>query len=123
MENQVINTDAVNDEEKTPEQLWESFWKDIVCNPDGSINLEQLKKELWDFSFILGEVPKVYMGVTGGSLSKPNYHAAGVIDAANEYYKTYYSDGAKEMLQELIDSGELKLEEGKSIQEVINDNF
>ena len=67
------------------EEEWE-FWKDIVCNEDGTINVEQLKKELCDFSLMIGEVPKVYSAVTGGMLSKPHYYADTVISVFNERY-------------------------------------
>lgn len=67
------------------EEEWE-FWKDIVCNEDGTINIEQLKKELCDFSVMIGEVPKVYVAVTGGTLSKPLYYADTVISVFNEKY-------------------------------------
>lgn len=68
------------------EKEWE-FWKTIVCNDDGTINIEQLKKELRDYSFMLGEVPNVYIEVTGGMLSKPHYYADGVIRAFKDKYE------------------------------------
>ena len=64
---------------------WE-FWKDIVCNEDGTINIEQLKKELCDFSLMIGEVPKVYCEVTGNMLSKPIYYADTIISIFNERF-------------------------------------
>lgn len=67
------------------EQEWE-FWKTIVCNEDGTINVEQLKKELRDYSFMLHEVPKVYIEVTGRTLSKPHYYAESVIKVFKEKY-------------------------------------
>ena len=72
---------------------WEEFWKEIVTNPDGSINLEQLKKELSDFSIVMEEVPKVYTHITGGKLSYITYQANVVTDEAdNYYYNTYKED-------------------------------
>lgn len=67
------------------EEEWE-FWQTIVCNEDGTINVEQLKKELCDYSLMLGEVPYVYSEVTGGLLSKPHYDAHVVISVFNERY-------------------------------------
>ena len=52
---------------------------DIVCNEDGSINMDQLKEELCAFHFMINEVPKVYSEVTGGLLSYPNYYAESVL--------------------------------------------
>ena len=67
------------------EKEWE-FWKTVICNEDGTINVDQLKLELHDYSLMLGEVPKVYIEVTGGMLSKPHYYADGVIRAFKERY-------------------------------------
>ena len=58
---------------------WEEFWKDIVCDEAGKVNLEQVKKELSDFRFMIDQVPKVYSEVTGGRLSYPNYEAETVL--------------------------------------------
>jgi len=60
-----------------------AFWRDSVY-PEG-MTAEQVKAELDDFHFLMGEVPKVYMAVTGGLLSKPNYHASTVIAAFEDY--------------------------------------
>ena len=67
------------------EKEWE-YWQSIICNEDGTINVDQLKLELHDYSLMLGEVPKVYVEVTGGMLSNPHYYADGVIRAFRETY-------------------------------------
>jgi hypothetical protein len=69
------------------EKEWNDFWKDIVCNEDESVNIEQLKKELSDYSFILRQVPKVYSHITNGTLSKVNYKAETVINEF-EFHQT-----------------------------------
>lgn len=71
--------------------LFETFWKPIICNEDGSINMEQLKKELADFSYVMQEVPKVYCHITGDRLSKILYKAETVILAADRHYEDMYS--------------------------------
>ena len=50
------------------------FWKGIIYK-NGKLDKEQVMKELADYYFMLNEVPKVYMGVTDGLLSKTNYSA------------------------------------------------
>ena len=77
---------------ETVEEEWNNFWKGIVCNPDGSINIEQVKKELADFSFVLSQVPKVYCHITGSLLSKVMYQAETVIAKADEYYEQAYEE-------------------------------
>lgn len=66
---------------KNYKQTWDKRWKSICTNPDGSLNLDQIMRELHDYYFMLEEVPKVYCEVTGGLLSKPNYYADSVISA------------------------------------------
>lgn len=72
------------------EQIYQDFWKDIICDADGNINVEQLKKELYDFYVMIQEVPKVYYAVTGGILSKCLYSAETVLD----YFREKYEDKA-----------------------------
>ncbi len=68
------------------ENVWQEFWADIVCNEDGSINLEQVKKELCDFYTVMQEVPKVYSEITGGLLSYITYPAETVLMVYRDKY-------------------------------------
>lgn len=83
-------------EDSAIEKKYQEFWKPIIENPDGTINLEQLKKELADFSVCMSEVPKVYCHITGNRLSYVNYPAATVISVADEYHDKFYEDHYKE---------------------------
>jgi hypothetical protein len=53
------------------EQVYEDFWKPII-EKDGSVDLEQIKKELYDYYVFMEEVAKVYDYISGGQVSKPN---------------------------------------------------
>lgn len=68
------------------EEIYESFWKDIICDEDGNIDVEQLKKELCDFYVMIDEVPKVYGEVTDGLLSKPLYDAETVLQVFRDKF-------------------------------------
>lgn len=61
------------------EEIYQSFWKDIICDKDGNINAEQLKRELRDFYIMIHEVPTVYCEITDGLLSKQLYDAETVL--------------------------------------------
>lgn len=87
--------------EKTPEENWKEFWKDLCTNKDGSINLEAIKNELSDYSFLLDQVPLVYDSVTGGRISKPNTYAFEVIAQADERWNEGYDQGYKDAKDEL----------------------
>lgn len=89
-----------DNEDINPVDEWDSFWKQICTNPDGSLNLDQIQKELSDFSRLLRDVPKVYNVVTGGVLSKAQYPAATVIELHNNYMKDEVEDRMKEYNEE-----------------------
>ncbi len=63
---------------------YDSFWKEIV-ETDGKLDIEKVKVELYDFSFMMQEVPTVYMHVTGNRLSKTMYYASSVISEADAH--------------------------------------
>ena len=46
------------------EENFNTFWKDIVTNEDGTINIEQVKKELYDYSQYIHETSIVYDTIT-----------------------------------------------------------
>jgi len=73
-----------------PEDCWDKFWKDIVA-PDGSLNLEQVKKELSDFSKVMTAVPAVYDHVTGGHITNLMTHPDEVCRAADDHYEIIHS--------------------------------
>lgn len=80
----------------TVEENWESFWKPIVTNEDGTINIKQIKKELHDFSFIMEQVPRVYCHITGNRMSKVMYHADTVISVADDYFQEQLDEAVKD---------------------------
>ena len=93
---------------------WEQNWKDILVLPDGSIDVEQLKKELHDFSRMMDTIPLVYEHITGGKLSKCLYDAQTVISCADEHY---------EQLYRLKPDPDLDFEDGdKVFSETMNDD-
>jgi hypothetical protein len=69
------------------EATYDEFWRALVENPDGTLNLDQVKRELHDYRWMMSQVPEVYSHVTGGILSKPNYEARSVINVADEHYQ------------------------------------
>lgn len=57
---------------------YDEFWKNII-EKDGVVNLDQVKRELYDFAILINEASKVYEHVTNGAISKPNTSADVVI--------------------------------------------
>lgn len=79
--------------------VWNEFWKDILENEDGSINVEQLKKELHDWHHVLDQIPIIYMELSGGILSKTGYWASQIMGLNQEQKEKAYEDGREETLQ------------------------
>ncbi|KAA9007244.1 hypothetical protein F4V43_01795 [Paenibacillus spiritus] len=64
-------------ENRSHQQVWDEEWKDICTKEDGTLNLDQIQRVLYDYSFMLDQVPRVYEEVSG--LSKPNAYASAII--------------------------------------------
>lgn len=54
------------------QETFASFWAAIVCNPDGSLIVDQVKRELHDYCTLMESAGKVFYHVTDGAISKPN---------------------------------------------------
>lgn len=85
--------------EETYKEIWEDYWRPFCTNEDGTLNLDQIQRELADYAFILEQVPSVYSEITGGTLSKPNYHAKTVIAV----YEDNVNEIVKNHIEEIID--------------------
>lgn len=79
------------------EETFENFWKDII-EPDGVLDLDQVKRELHDYKMLLDEVPKVYGEITGGRISKPNTLAFHVLSAHEDVCHEFCGDEDGESL-------------------------
>lgn len=88
------------------EKVYQDYWKDII-EPNGKVDLDQVKKELADFYLLIREVPKVYTEITGGKLSYPNYDSNTVIQQYEihmEYmFEQYYADDYKDEIKSLTE--------------------
>ena len=84
------------------DSVYEYFWKPLV-EPDGVVDFEQVKKELFDFYHAIHNVPIVYEYVTCGRVSKINTDAKYVI----ALYDDCVSDLIKEAHEDwLLEQGE-----------------
>lgn len=104
---------------KTPEEIYDSFWKDIV-EKDGVVDMVQIKRELADFHVLIEEVPKVYSAVSWGMISKPTTCAHEVI---REFEDHFFDKGiVQDDIGDILKAGDLtdeqKLEDIKSYLEI-----
>lgn len=79
-------------ENPTVENVWEHFWKGIVAK-NGKLDIEQVKKELFDFYIMMDNVPYVYNVVTGGRFSKPLTPANVIIEEFESLFQPIDDDG------------------------------
>jgi hypothetical protein len=63
---------------------YQEHWRGIVENPDGTLNRDQVMRELHDFAWMMEQVALAYDDVTGGRFSKPNTAAEHVIAAVHD---------------------------------------
>lgn len=68
----------------------DAFWDEIFSEKDYPFNKENAYKELRDYYFVLEQLPKIYMEITGGTLSKTTYFASSVVEAYNDALERYY---------------------------------
>jgi hypothetical protein len=73
------------------ERVWQEFWKPIVA-PDGTLDVEQVKRELFDYHTTMENVPLVYDEITGGRISKQNTLASAVIGEYNAHLERMLND-------------------------------
>lgn len=73
---------------------YENFWKDIVENSDGTLNKDQVMRELSDYSMVLDNCTRAYSLMSGGIISKPNTHFEHVERIFNDTYSknSYIAD-------------------------------
>lgn len=108
--------DKLNNESPLEADIIENynqFWKHNVETQSG-INLTQIKRELFDFSFLMDQASAVYMHITNGRMSKTNYDANTVIGEADDYFEERLSEETEELENQLNEKdSEIKLLEEK----------
>lgn len=83
------------------EKTYMEHWRKIVEQPDGTLNLDQVKRELCDYWDLMGRVAEVYDGVTGGRISKTETMAFEVINQANERTEEACDDAINDLIESL----------------------
>lgn len=92
------------------EKVYQEFWKDIVENEDGTLNVEQVKKELADFRMVMDNCTSAYSEMTCGMISKPNTYFSEVLRIFQEKFlhNGIVQDDIRKMLKDVDDIEELK---------------
>ena len=83
------------------EQKYNEFWKEIVENPDGSLNKEQIMKELADFSVLIKNLSEIYCYMTGNMVSKPMVNSSVIIQICEEQLQESYQRGYEDAMSDV----------------------
>lgn len=94
------------------EKVYQEFWKDIVENEDGTLNKEQVKKELFDFSMVMDNCSSAYEEMSGSLITKPNTYFSEVLKIFQEKFWNvdFVKDDIRDMLKDIDDIEALKSE-------------
>lgn len=65
---------------------YENFWKGIVENEDGSLNKDQVMRELADYSMVMHNCAMAYSTMTNQNISKQNTKFSEVESIFNDKY-------------------------------------
>lgn len=99
-------------ENKTYQEEYEEFWKEIVENDDGTLNKDQIMRELSDYLMIINNCESAYSEMTEGNVSKANTQFWEVKSIFEDKFlsKDITQDDIKEMIDNVNDIEELKKE-------------
>jgi len=86
------------------------FWNPIIRNSDGSLNEEQIMKELYDCHLMMHISSTVFCEITGNKVSKPNTLPGVILQFAEEEEAKRQSEALAEQKQEFTDQIKQKLE-------------
>lgn len=94
------------------EKVYQDFWKDIVENEDGTLNVEQVKKELADYSMVMDNCSSAYEEMSGSLITKPNTYFSEVLKIFQEKFLNvdFVKDDIRDMLRDVDDIETLKSE-------------
>lgn len=82
------------------EENWNSVWKKILENPDGSINKEQLKLELMDFANLIHRMTTLTCEITGHRLSYPTYPVKTILEVHEQVKEEAIEQQKKDDLED-----------------------
>ena len=95
---------------------YEEFWKDIVENEDGTLNKDQVMRELSDYSMVMDNCARAYSTMTNGRISKQNTCFFEVENIFDELYSS--TDIIVDDMMEI-----LKIEDINELKNAIKEYF
>ena len=84
------------------DSVWNSIWKDILENPDGSLDVDSVRRELHDYVILFKSVQTAYSRLTGGEINHPFTQLDVLISYVDLYYEEMMSVGYQEEQEEEV---------------------
>jgi hypothetical protein len=84
------------------EKTYNDHWKRTVENEDGTLNKDQVMRELSDYTVVMDNASLVYSEIA--NLSKPNTAAHHVLAAADDLYAGHHADDALDQLFDVMET-------------------
>ena len=78
------------------EAIWETIWKEILEDSDGTPDMKAIKKELADYAILFKSVQTAYSRLTGGEINHPFTQLDVLISYVDLYYEEVMSVGYQE---------------------------
>lgn len=94
------------------DKVWGEFWGPLLIKR-GVLDVEAVKRELFDYHHLIQELPCLFMAATGDMVSKPNTDIDVVISLIEEKHQREYDNGYEDGQEDLRD----ELEHARSTPE------
>lgn len=108
------------------EKNYEEFWKGIVENKDGTLNKDQVMRELADYYMVMDNCERAYDLMSDSRISKPNTKFFEVEAIFNDtyYHKRWLKEDLLDQLDEIDvygNDGETELVSLDDVKNLIKD--
>jgi len=81
-------------------EIYKEFWAPLLENPDGTLNLDAVKRELHDYHYLMGAASRVYGHVTGGMVSKTNTLPSAVISVHDDHVQELVDQAIEDFVKD-----------------------
>lgn len=99
------------------ERVAASFWAQLGF--ETTVDDAAVKRELTDYHFLLDQLPRIYMHVTGGRLSKTNYLAETIIYAHDDHVSSLVREELADAMVEVLRMALSRIDEAELDEAVI----
>lgn len=77
---------AEQQDEQDYVRLYEEFWKELVENADGTLNKDQVMRELFDYKTVMGHCSEIYLWASHDATGKVLVEPQVIIGLHNQAY-------------------------------------